>query len=121
MGMSLEALIKAHCIAQGIENNKLGTHVLTDLANTAGLNLNKEENKILQILTEYIIWDGRYPIPKKATHLKNHSENVRATAFDKEKLGTIDIHKPNGALDFDNLHKIWRKLSGSYMDKYNQT
>ncbi len=120
MGMSLEALIKAHCIAQNIDDDKVKkSHRLTELSSLAGINFSKEDNKILDVLTEYVIWDGKYPAPKKSSQLKNHYQNVQATEYDIEKLGTLDIYHSNGALDFSNLHRIWRKLSDQYMDRYN--
>ena len=122
IGMSFEVLIKAHCIAQKIDNERINkSHNLTELANIAGLNLAKKENKILNILSEYIVWDGRYPTPIKVSQMKTHNDNIRSTSYDKEKIGTLDILTPNGALDFINIQPIWRRLSGKYMDKYNQT
>lgn len=120
MGMSFEVLIKAHCIAQKIESEEVQkSHRLTNLASIAGLKLTKEENKILDVLTEYVIWDGKYPAPKNSSQLKRHRDNVIATAYDREKLGTLDAYKSNDVLDFDKLHKIWRKLSDEYMERHN--
>jgi hypothetical protein len=121
-GMSLETLFKAHCVAQKIDNPRINkSHQLTEIASIAGFKLDKSENKILDILSEYIIWDGRYPVPKVSSQVKRHSDNITATEYDKEKMGTIEILKPNGALDFSNVHKIWRRISDDYMQKYNQT
>jgi hypothetical protein len=121
MGMSFEVLIKAHCIAQKIKNDKIHkTHQLTKLAEIAGLKLTKEDKKILDILTEYVIWDGKYPTPKKSIHLKMHNDNIHETTYDKKSLGTLNVYKSNDSLDFSSLNQIWRKLSGEYMEKYNQ-
>ncbi len=121
-GMSLEALFKAHCIAQKIDDPRIHkSHQLTEIASIAGINLDKSENKILDILSEYIIWDGRYPVPKNSAQVKNHTNNIRATAYDKKKVGGLELLKPNGALDFSSIHQIWRRISGDYMQRYNQT
>ena len=122
IGMSFEALIKAHCIAQKIDDERIKkSHNLTELANIAGLNLTKKENKMLDVLFGYIVWDGRYPTPQKAPQMKVHSDNIKSTSYSKEKIGILDILTPNGALDFINIQPVWRKLSDKYMDKYNQT
>lgn len=121
-GMSLELLLKAHCVGQKIENPRIEkTHNLNEIAGIAGLKLEKSDNKILEVLSEYIIWDGRYPAPKEPSKLKRHWENIQDTAFDREPLGTLEVLKPNNTFCFDNLHRIWRRLSDEYMRKYNET
>jgi hypothetical protein len=120
MGMSFEVLFKAHCVAQSIENVRLkSTHELAEIASIAGFKLSKDENKILGVLSAYIVWDGRYPIPKKSAQFQQHSKNIESTAYDKEKLGSLDILKPNDAFKFDNLHVLWRRYSDLYMSEYN--
>lgn len=121
-GMSLEALFKAHCVAQNIDNPRINkSHQLTEVASIAGIKLDKSENKILDILSEYIIWDGRYPVPKLSSQVKRHANNIKATAYDKEKIGSLEILRPNDALGFNSIHRIWRRVSDDYMQKYNQT
>ena len=54
MGMSLELIFKAHCVGAGI---RLGaTHDLVLLAKTANMITTRNENAILKVLSEYIIW-----------------------------------------------------------------
>lgn len=103
MGMSFELLFKAHCIGSGIEFNP--THDLVALASTASLPTSKDENKILKVLSEYVIWDGRYPTPKKPEHLKGHWKNQVSLLDDK--------------LDLEKLMPIWRRFSDSFMEQYN--
>jgi hypothetical protein len=70
MGMSFEALFKGLTVAQGLEYKK--THDLLKLANDACVEVSDEEQKILSILTQYTIWDGRYPTPKDPNALEIH-------------------------------------------------
>ncbi len=120
MGMSFEVLFKAHCVAQGIEDERLkNTHELAEIARIAGFKLSKEDNKVLGVLSAFIVWDGRYPIPKKPAQLDQHSKNIESVAYDKEKLGSLDILKQNDTFTFDNLHKLWRRYSDRYMSEYN--
>ena len=103
IGMSFELLFKAHCIGSGTEFNS--THDLVALANTANLPTSKSENKILKVLSEYVIWDGRYPTPKKPEHLKEHWKNQADLSDEK--------------LDLENLMPLWRRFSDSFMEQYN--
>jgi hypothetical protein len=103
MGMSFELLFKANCVGANISFST--THDLVALARTANFTTSKEENRILKVLSEYIIWDGRYPTPKKPEHLKEHWKSQNKVLDEK--------------LDFESLLLFWRKFSDSFMDKYN--
>ena len=89
----------------------LETHNLVNLANALGLGLSREENKALVVLTDYILWVGKYPIPKKAKQLQHHRTMVQVQEERKIKLGDLDATVSNGILDFDNLKLLWQKLS----------
>lgn len=102
-GMSFELLFKAHCVGAGIKY--ANTHDLVMLARTANFSTSNEESGILKVLSEYIIWDGKYPTPKEAKYLESHWKNE----------GNV----LNDALDFENLIPIWRKYSDLFMEKYN--
>ncbi len=120
-GMSLEVLLKAHCIGQKIDNPRVEkTHNLVELAGIAGIKFDKSDNKILDVLSEYIVWDGRYPTPKNSVKMKQHWDNFQDTAFDREPFGGLEVLKPNNAICFDNLHRIWKRLSDEYLLKYNE-
>lgn len=117
IGMSLELLFKAHCVGEGITFG--ATHNLVSLAKTANLTTSKDENRIFNILSEYIIWDGRYPTPKKPPHLESHWKNQNKVLNDNENLGNLTVQVLNNKLDFENLLPIWRKYSDLLMDKSN--
>lgn len=116
MGMSFELLFKAHCVGAKIKFNQ--NHKLMELAKVAGLSATCEENAILIILSEYIIWDGRYSTPKKSQHLKNHWENESRVLNDKQQIGSLVLTTSNDELDFEVLLPMWRKFSGLYMVMY---
>lgn len=44
----------------------LKTHLLADLVAKCGLEISVAETKQLQVLTDYVIWSGRYPVPLSA-------------------------------------------------------
>lgn len=99
MGLSFELLFKARCISTNISFKPI--HDLVKLAETANLNITEEENKILKILSEYVIWDSKYPTPTRIKDLENHWKHQKELSNDK--------------LDFENLLPIWRRISDSFM------
>jgi hypothetical protein len=116
MGMPFEALLKGLCIeSKKSVISELETHDLVELAKTLGLRLTKEENKFLTVLTDHILWAGKYPTPKNAKQLQQHINMVHVTENRKIKLGSLDATVSNGALDFDNLKPLWRKLSDEWL------
>lgn len=118
MGLSFELLFKSIAIQKNLTFS--ATHQLVELANSANLKLIDEEKKILKVLTEYILWDGKYPVPHKKIHLENHWKNQNNVAYDKEKCGNLTFERQNNKLDFDELAMIWRKYSDIYMLKYSK-
>ena len=42
---------------------KLANHRLLEIANHAEVSLKPQERKLLETLTDYILWYGRYPVP----------------------------------------------------------
>ena len=104
-GMAFEAMAKAFTVAK---KQKLQTnHQLTTLFSEAGFKLTKNENKILEVLTSYIEWAGKYPTPKAnkgAKALKDHWDI-------ENNLVCSLVHS--------ELHSLWRKFSDKYMAEYN--
>ena len=100
MGLSFENLIKGILHAQGhkvIENGKFTTlfskHDLKYLANALDLskiNITENEKNTLNNLTPYIIWAGRYPLPK-------HKNDI--------------IAKDHGRTEHQHEIELWEKLA----------
>lgn len=103
MGMSFELLFKAHCVGAGIVFDPV--HDLMALARTANFTASKEEKSIFEVLSAYILWDGRYPTPKKPEYLKMHWDNQNKMSDDN--------------LDFERLLPMWRRFSDAFVEKYN--
>ncbi|MFU2126801.1 HEPN domain-containing protein [Gallibacterium anatis] len=113
MGMSFELLIKAILIQSGISITH--THNLRNLANNIEVNLSKDELNLLDILSEYIIWAGKYPIPKKSESLEKLYKLEQKNLYDVvEKIGELELVSSNDKFDFDNLHKLWSKIAEKY-------
>jgi hypothetical protein len=117
MGMSFELIFKAHCVGKKVDFCK--SHKLSKLALTAGIPITDDERFILDILTEYVIWDGRYPTPKQPQHMRDHWKNQREVLSDDVKIGNLKARKSNTKLDFKTLQPRWRGFSDAYLAAYN--
>ncbi|WP_201580154.1 hypothetical protein [Psychrobacter sp. Pi2-52] len=118
MGLSFELLFKAIAMQRKLAFS--ATHQLVEIANSAHIRLTTDEKEILRVLTEYILWGGKYPVPHKKTHLENHWKHENKVAYDKEKHGSLTIERGNNKLDLDELAKIWIKYSDIYMIEHTK-
>lgn len=73
-GFALECLFKSLWVAHGnplVENGRYrgvpgaGQHDLAQIAAVLPWSLSTEERDLLRRLTDYVVWAGRYPIPKR--------------------------------------------------------
>jgi len=113
-GMSLELLYKAIVVAKG-EKPNTNSHKLTDLASNAGVSLTEQEVGLLEILSESIIWDGRYPVPKEQKHIQGLIDLKKEHLYDKKQLGELYVLSPNGALNWDSFDKLWNDSLEIYL------
>lgn len=118
-GMALELILKAIVVASG--NKPSHTHNLVSLTQGLTIKLDKTETSILKHLTESIIWDGRYPVPKKPNFLEEHLKNSNDLLFDSHKMGKFEVKKYNNLLCWENLDSLWRKLVVHFFDIKNHT
>jgi hypothetical protein len=112
-GMSLELLYKAIVVAKGNEPNTK-THALTILASNAGISVTNQQIGLLKILSEYIIWNGRYPVPKKPEQMQSYIELKNEHLFNKIPLGKFIARSPNGALNWESFNKLWNEAHEVY-------
>lgn len=105
-GMALELIYKAIVVAKGNEPDTQ-SHKLINLASSAGLKVKDEQIGLLSILSESVIWDGRYPVPKNLKDFKLLSELRDEHLYEKAPLGKLYVLKPNGALCWESFNEIW--------------
>lgn len=101
-GMALELIYKAITVAKGKEPNTR-SHKLTSLALDAGVSYLKDVEGLLDILSESISWDGRYPVPqkKKKKDMKRLNELKKRHLYEKRSYGEVNVLVPNHALDWN--------------------
>ncbi len=107
-GMALEALFKAVILESG--NEIRNSHNLNQLARDAGLTFTDEQQQLLQILSEAVIWHGRYPVPKNEQHWDDLADLTWKTLFDPKPLSpgsTLQVYSPNDKLSWDSLQELW--------------
>ena len=116
-GMSFELILKAIALTSKLPPQM--THNLIKLADYADVKLNTDEQKVFSVLTESIIWDGRYPTPKNKKTLEAHYKNASGVLFDEHEtsLGGFKIKVNNGLLDWSNLDRIWRRLASIFHEQ----
>lgn len=117
-GMSLELLYKAIVVAKGNEPNTLN-HKLADLASDAGLSVTKQQQDLLEILSESVIWDGRYPVPKKQEHMNKLIKLRNEHLYDKKPLGKLHVLSPNCALNWESFNRLWSDAFEVYSQNHS--
>lgn len=110
-GLSLELMYKAILVTK--EKKVPPKHILQDLANLAGITTEKSTEDLLSILTESIIWDGKYPVPKETQQNKmaelSGLENRNLVDY-VERRG-FEIPQPNDKLHWDFFNEIWKEAN----------
>lgn len=107
-GMALEALLKAVILESGTDVRQ--SHNLNQLARDASVTYTTEQQKLLQILSEAIIWDGRYPVPKERKYWDELADLERKTLFDKKPLSDTSelfLYSRNDKLSWESLEELW--------------
>lgn len=108
-GLSLELLYKAILVENKSFNPKQDVHHgLANLARKAGLKLAADDEALLEILSEYISWDGKYPVPKKREAMEKLHKLKLQHLFDDVGLGNLEIKTPNGRLSWDGFESLWQ-------------
>ena len=114
--ISLELIFKAILVAKG---KKLRTiHNLRELCKETEIALDEDQMLTLDLLTEGIIWLGRYPVPTSEEKWDNFQENIYA----KQKVtsrsgntGTVSAN-PKRFPSMDNYTRIWGTSLAQYAD-----
>lgn len=101
-GLAIETLLKGIIALSGgkIEFN----HKLVELAETTTLELDEALKKNLRFLSESVIWDGKYPVPKHENHLRAHW------------LEHSDI-----SWSWDEHRKIWDQFANEFFARKKNT
>ena len=86
-GLAVELVLKAIAIARLMEFET--THRLNDLCKLIGLKLTKDQECTLELLSELVVWSGRYPVPKKEGQWDNYHDVVQEKHIVREREGNV--------------------------------
>lgn len=116
-GLSIECVLKAHIAHSDPdfvdEHNYKGpkSHNLLELSKSAGVELSDEDLALLDRLSIFVVWAGKYPIPTKQPHGRSHVEGL---TFQAPNDGSPNPELQQIDALFENLKDaILRKLSAA--------
>jgi len=122
IGFSFENLLKGILLAQDaifMENGEIGKtftthnigHLLSQI-NDSQFKLTSEEKKILIELEKYVVWQGRYPVPKKKERYKLSVHSTPEHLIEQELWKKINDYL------IDSIAKsISKKLGNNHNNK----
>ena len=120
-GMAIELIYKAIIIVKGNRRKGFNTHKLLVLADLAGISVDDKSKLILQLLTESLIWDGRYPVPKDPNCMKERDILFGELTKDDSMLGcSHKMSLANDALSWESFNRIWLEASHIYWECHQQ-
>lgn len=115
MGLSYEVLMKAICVAEKKEYPQ-NNHELISLAKLVDIKFSPKEKDQLRLLSEFIAWDGRYPVPKKHEKLTQHWNSTRKKLWKTEEILGFEVTSRTDIFEHDSLKKLWLKLQDKYWE-----
>ncbi len=116
-GMSLELLYKAILVSQA--RTVPHHHNLVELARSAGASVSKRDAGLLEILSECIKWEGRYPVPKQSESFDDFSELVGRHLVDVEPGPSRSrARRPNRALAWDGFERLRNEALPLYVPSH---
>lgn len=101
-GIALELLYKSICVAKRIKIKTI--HNLVRLADIAGVNIDDKSKAVLTLLTEFVIWEGKYPVPK---------DDNKESFFTSNNL-----YNDAGSLNWGHFNKMWVDASKLFWENY---
>jgi len=114
-GLSLELILKAIAIAKGetFETN----HRLNDLCQLVSIKITKDQELTLELLSEQLIWSGRYPVPKNEGQWNNYHDVVQEKHIVREREGNVGrvIANKKSFPNLKNFLALWDICEKEYV------
>ncbi|MCP4551327.1 MAG: HEPN domain-containing protein [Bacteroidetes bacterium] len=113
-GLSIELGLKAIAVAKSNDFPK--THNLNKLVKSSGIEITSDQEATLELLSEFIIWAGRYPTPND----KDAWDKYNDETLEKHKIiskkgngGSVSVN-PVRFPTLENYHCIWGIINAAY-------
>ena len=113
-GLALELVLKAIAIAKSMKFET--NHRLNDLCELIGLKITRDQKYTLELLSELIVWSGRYPVPKKEEQWNNYYDVIQEKHIVREEEGNVGRTLANRDRfpTFQNFSTIWDICEAEY-------
>ena len=112
--LSLELSLKAILVSRKKEYQAI--HRLKDLSDAAGVKVEKDQEKTLELLSESLSWLGRYPVPKSEGQWNNFHDVLlpKHKVVEREgKVGRVMKNKKTFPT-LNNYLAIWNLFESEY-------
>lgn len=118
-GLSLELLYKALIVEDGKKPPAI--HDLRELSTRAHINFTVEDLRLIDLLTDHILWAGKYPVPKGGEpEWDRHVEQMNSALTSPVCGISIPVVRRNECLSWDDYTRIWNISSVRYWERYHQ-
>ncbi len=110
--LSLELLLKAILVKKQLEIPSGSTgHNLCSLCVKAQVPLDEHQMVTLELMSEEIVWAGRYPVPKREKDWNEYHDKILEKHIIRETIGNVTTVLANRKTfsNRDNYEKIWKK------------
>lgn len=112
-GLALELAFKAIIVSH--RKNVPSSHNLNELAVLAELDYSEEDLELMRILSSFIVWSGKYPIPKSSVEMENHYDLIDKHFFKVTKqVGDLQFKQQHKSFDWDSFSSLWAKASDTF-------
>jgi len=120
-GVSLELTTKAIVLAKNIEIKPV--HNLNNLVKLVDVEISSNQEITLELLSEMVVWAGRYPIPKTEEHWNNYHDVIldrHKINSQQGKMGSV-LANQECFPTLENYHCLWQLLNQAYeLERLNQ-
>jgi hypothetical protein len=115
--LSIELILKAILAKKLIAiPTRIGGHDLLALSDMALIPVSENQRKTLDLLTETIIWSGRYPAPNSESRWDDYQDFTFESHVVRTTVGNVSKVMANRDTfpDWNNYSKIWVVCTAEY-------
>jgi HEPN domain-containing protein len=118
-GLSLELALKAIILAKSKSFNT--THTLGKLVTTAGITVSADQEFTLELLSECIIWRGRYPTPTSEKHWDKYHDDILEKHIVRQQNGNTSRVLKNMSRfpTLENYQALWDTFENEFKKSVN--
>lgn len=114
--ISIELAIKAVIVTQKLKPPK--THNLIKLFEAASVETTEKQRHTLELLTEIILWLGKYPVPKNSAEWNKYKDQILEKHLVREQEGNAfrTLTNTNTFPTPENYKLIWTKIMKKFTE-----